>query len=92
VDVAIIGEGNKVLAGSLDMEDDDDGNISSLCITCLFLKVQWLTGRCTLRCFSMYVKPTHHALLISYFKNIMEVQGDAKIMLYEVMHDGFWEC
>jgi hypothetical protein len=22
----------------------------------------------------------------------MEVQGDAKIMLYEVMHDGFWEC
>jgi hypothetical protein len=44
VDLAIIGEGQKAPAGSLDMQDDDE-NISSLCITCLFLRVLLLTGK-----------------------------------------------
>lgn len=45
-ELAVITEGQKVPAGSLDMHDDDDGgSISALCITCLFLRVLLLTGK-----------------------------------------------
>jgi hypothetical protein len=44
VDVAIIAEGQEVPAGSLDMENGD-GNISSLCTTCLFLRVLLLLDK-----------------------------------------------
>jgi hypothetical protein len=44
VDVAIVGEGQKVPEGSLDMEDGDVNNFS-LCITCSFLSVILLMGK-----------------------------------------------
>jgi hypothetical protein len=89
VELAITAEGQKVLAGSLDMQDDD-GNISSLCITCLFPRVLLVTSKkymevllhvCKAIC--LFVQwllirqgtvccTTHHVLLVSCFKNVME--------------------
>jgi hypothetical protein len=107
VDITIVGEGQKVPEGSLDMEDGDV-NKSSLCITGLFLSVILLTGKrymeellhvCEAICLVVQWLPTKHDTVCCSTHHALLISCFKTRMevggdeeLCCTNYDDFWEC